>query len=389
MSGRSHFAAPMLLGISVAMIAYASLYPFRLSPEVRSVAEALSTLGWARASRADMFNNVLLYLPFGFCMSLIVEPRYGRLRGILAALVGGALLSLSMELAQASIAPRVPSLTDLSLNIAGALAGGIAGSAWQALGGRMTPKFAPKDRSGAVALAILVLWFVARLWPLIPDPSLRQLKQAARPLFTPRLDLTELSGFFVGWLVVAQAVFHLARQQRAVDGFLLVIAAVLVGRTVIAGNTLIVAELAALALLLPALVMLSQLEDRARSTLIAATLGLWLAWLALRGLDSGAGPEIDLERLSLWLRQGAPPAPQLAAKAFAYTSLAWLLAVAGLRPRVAASLMIVFVTLLCLLQAGVATPSYGWLDFVLAVIGALLVARWMPAPTRRTSTRTA
>jgi VanZ family protein len=336
-----------------------------------------------------MFNNVLLYLPFGFCMSLIVEPRFGRLRGILAALVGGTLLSLSMELAQASIAPRVPSLTDLSLNIAGALAGGIAGSAWQALGGRMTPKFAPKDRSGAVALAILVLWFVARLWPLIPDPSLRQLKQAARPLFTPRLDLTELSGFFVGWLVVAQAVFHLARQRRAVDGFLLVIAAVLVGRTVIAGNTLIVAELAALALLLPALVMLSQLEDRARSTLIAATLGLWLAWLALRGLDSGAGPEMDLERLSLWLRQEAPPAPQLAAKAFAYTSLAWLLAVAGLRPRVAASLMIVFVTLLCLLQAGVTTPSYGWLDFVLAVIGALLVARWMPAPTRRSSTRTA
>jgi hypothetical protein len=51
--------------------------------------------------------------------------------------------------------------------------------------------------------------------------------------------------------------------------------------------------------------------------------------------------------------------------------------------------MIVFVTLLCLLQAGVAAPTYGWLDFVLALIGALLVARWMPAPAGRPSTSVA
>ena len=39
--------------------------------------------------------------------------------------------------------------------------------------------------------------------------------------------------------------FHLARRQRSVDVFLIVIAAVLVGRTFTAGNTLEFAELAA------------------------------------------------------------------------------------------------------------------------------------------------
>ena len=41
------------------------------------------------------------------------------------AAVVGALLSLAMEILQASIEPRVPSLTDLSLNAAGALIGAL------------------------------------------------------------------------------------------------------------------------------------------------------------------------------------------------------------------------------------------------------------------------
>jgi len=253
-SGRSHFAAPMLLAIMVALILYVSLYPFRFAADGPSIATALQQLTWARASRGDMFNNVLLYLPLGFCIALAIEPRFGRLAGIVAGLAGGALLSLAMEVTQASIAPRVPSLTDLSLNAAGALAGAIGGSAWHVLGARMTPHANPQGRSAAIALAILVLWLLARLWPIVPDLSLGQFKRAVRPLFSPELAWPELAAYFVGWLVVAQAVFHLARRQRSVDAFLVVIAVVLVGRALTAGNELEVAELAALALLLPVLV---------------------------------------------------------------------------------------------------------------------------------------
>jgi hypothetical protein len=309
----------------------------------------------------------------------MVEPRLGRLAALLAGLAGGAALSLGMEITQASIAPRVPSLTDLSLNSAGAFAGAIAGSAWHALGVRMTPRGNPMGRSGAVALSVLVLWLIARLWPLWPDASLRQLKRAVRPLFTPELAWTELAAFFVGWLVVAQAVFHLARRQRSVDSFLIVIAVVLVGRTFTSGNTLVLAEVAAIALLLPVLVLLSRFEDRGRSALIAAALGTWLAAVALLpALGGGRDASLEVPALADFLSRNPPPPAQLAGKGFSYVALAWLLAGAGLFAHVAAGVTVLLVLLLVLLQAGALAPAYGWIDLVIAVIAGLLVTRWMP-----------
>ena len=387
MASRSHFAAPLLLAAVVALILYVSLYPFRLHTGAPAILETLRQLDWARAGRSDMFNNVLLYVPLGFCMALVVEPRFGRLWGIVLGAATGALLSLTVEVAQASITQRVPSLTDLSLNATGALIGAIGGSVWHALDARMTPRSNPIGRSGAVALTVLVLWLIARLWPLWPDASLRQIKRAVRPLFTPDFSWTDLAAFFVGWLVVAQAVFHLARRQRSVDAFLLVIAVVLVGRTFTAGNTLVFAELAAIAILLPVLVLLSRVEDRGRSALLAAVLGTWLAAVALMPAMRGA-PEVSLEMPAIaeFLSRNPPPPAQLAGKGFSYVALAWLLTGTGLMPHVAAGVTVLLVLLLCLLQVGAVAPSYGWIDLVIAVIAGLMVARWMPrglAPGRR------
>jgi VanZ family protein len=377
MSSRTHFAAPLLLAIIVALILYVSLYPFQFGADGPTAMEVLRELSWARASRGDMLNNVLLYVPLGFCIALSVEPRFGRLSGIAAGLVGGALLSITMEIMQGSIATRVPSLTDLSLNAAGALAGAIGGSAWHALGARMTPHANPVGRSGAIALVVLVLWLITRLWPFVPDASLRQLKRAVRPLFTPEIGWPDLAAFFVGWLVVAQAVFHLARRQRSVDVFLIVIAAVLVGRTFTAGNTLEFAELAAIALLLPVLVLISRVEDRGRSALLAAALGTWLASVALLpALDGARDVAVELPALGEFLGRNAPPPAELAGRAFSYVALTWLLAGTGLFPHVAAGITVLLVLLLGLMQAGAATPVYGWIDVVIAVIAGILVTRW-------------
>ena len=38
-----------------------------------------------------MFNNLLLYVPFGFCVALLVEPRWGRVAGIVAGTLLGAI----------------------------------------------------------------------------------------------------------------------------------------------------------------------------------------------------------------------------------------------------------------------------------------------------------
>jgi len=379
MTGRSHFAAPLLLAVFVGLIAYVSLFPFRFDPHGPSLLEALRYLKWERASRSDMFENVLLYLPFGFCAVLTFEPRLGRRAAVILAVPSGAALSLTMELLQASIATRVTSLTDLTCNAIGALVGALCGTAWHLLGARLFPAANPKGRSGAVALTILALWVIARLWPLIPDPRLQQLKRAVRPLLTPRVEPAELAAFLLGWLVVAQAVFHLARRQRAVDLFLLVIAGVLVGRTFTAGNALVSAEVAAIALLLPVLVALNRLGDGARSASIAALLGGWLAWLALGPLLAGTGSfAADLPAFAEFIARNPPPPEQLAGKGFSYVALAWLLAGAGLVPHVAAGLTLLFVLLLTLLQIGAAAPVYGWVDMLIAAVGGFVVARWMP-----------
>ena len=380
MAGRStHFAAPLLLAVVTGLIVYVSLYPFRFVADGPALVEALRSLGWARAGRGDMFNNVLLYVPFGFCVALVIEPRWGRVTGIVVGTLLGAMLSLGLELLQASVAIRVSSLRDLSLNASGSLLGTVLGTVFHALGSRVSPQGTPRSRSAFVAMSILVLWLLERLWPLLPDPGLRQLKRAVRPLLTPHIDWMSLAGFFVGWLVVTQVVFSLVRRQRAMDVLLIVIATVLVGRTFVAGSTLEVAEIAAIALLLPVLVPFSRLDDGARSTIVAVLLGVWLAWTSVRMLLDGSVPtSAGMPELREVLLRNVPPPPLLANKSFSYLSLGWLLAGAGIVPYVAAGMTILFVLLLTLLQLGLSSPAYGWVDLLIACLAGWIVARWIP-----------
>ena len=337
MAGRStHFAAPLLLAVVTGLIVYVSLYPFRFVADGPALVDALRSLSWARAGRGDMFNNVLLYVPFGFCVALVIEPRWGRVTGIVVGTMLGALLSLGLELLQASVAIRVSSLRDLSLNATGSLLGTVLGTVFHAVGSRVSPQGTPRSRSAFVAMSILVLWLIERLWPLLPDPGLRQLKRAVRPLLTPHVDWMSLAGFLVGWLVVTQVVFSLVRRQRAMDVLLIVIATVLVGRTFVAGSTLEVAEIAAIALLLPLLVPFSRLDDGTRSTIVAVLLGVWLAWTSVRILlDGSVTASAGMPELREVLLRNVPPPPLLANKSFSYLSLGWLLAGAGIVPYVA------------------------------------------------------
>ena len=380
MSGRStHFAAPLLLAVVIGLIVYVSLYPFRFVADGPALVDALRSLSWARAGRGDMFNNLLLYVPFGFCVALVIEPRWGRFTGIVVGTMLGALLSLGLELLQASVAIRVSSLRDLSLNATGSLLGTILGTVFHAVGSRVSPQGTPRSRSAFVAMSILVLWLLERLWPLLPDPGLRQLKRAVRPLLTPHIDWMSLAGFLVGWLVVTQVVFSLVRRQRAMDVLLVVIATVLVGRTFVAGSTLEVAEIAAIALLLPLLVPFSRLDDGTRSTIVAVLLGVWLAWTSVHILLDGSIPSsAGMPELREVLLRNVPPPPLLANKSFSYLSLGWLLAGAGIVPYVAGGMTVLFVLLLTMLQIGVSSPAYGWVDLLIACLAGWIVARWIP-----------
>jgi hypothetical protein len=113
--------------------------------------------------------------------------------------------------------------------------------------------------------------------------------------------------------------------------------------------------------------------------LVAAALGTWLAWTAVRpALGHAAGGTVDLPALADFIGRNPPPPGDLAAKGFSYVALAWLLAVAGLLPHIAAGVTILFVAILAMLQLGSAAPAFGWVDVVIAAIAGILVARWMP-----------
>lgn len=268
---------PWLTAAVVALIAYGSLYPFNFKPDVQNdLWGALSQLSWARAGRGDRISNVLLYLPLGFCLYLWLNGRFRRGASVTVATLLGTLLSLAIEVAQVYVSKRVPSLTDLVLNSGGTLLGAIGGMGWAALSHLMhIPARAEKQTRDPGAALLIGLWLAWRFAPFVPQLDLGKLKAALRPLFNPTFDFVSVLVFLTCWLVVNQAVAALVSRPRRLETLLLLMAAVLIGRLLVASQTFVPAELLALLLLLPMVVLMHRLRPRPRrASLVLAVVAL-------------------------------------------------------------------------------------------------------------------
>lgn len=268
---------PWLTAAVVALIAYGSLYPFNFKPDAQSdLLAALHQLSWARAGRGDRISNVLLYLPLGFCLFLWLHERLRRGPSVAVATLLGSLLSLGIEVAQVYVSSRVPSLTDLVLNAGGALLGAVGGMGWVALSHLMhLPGRAEKQSRDPGAALLIGLWLAWRFAPFVPQFDLVKLKAALRPLFNPTFDFITVLIFLTCWLVVNQAVAALVSRPRRLETLLLLMAAVLIGRLLVASQTFVPAELLALLLLLPMVVLMHRLRPRPRrATLVLAVVAL-------------------------------------------------------------------------------------------------------------------
>ena len=106
------FAALIVLGA----IVYMSLYPFHgriILPPWGPLTELSRTWSQWPDSHGDFLANTLLYLPFGFCVSLaIAQPRTFWPRLIIATIFG-ALLSFAIELSQFYVAERFTDMRDI------------------------------------------------------------------------------------------------------------------------------------------------------------------------------------------------------------------------------------------------------------------------------------
>ena len=160
----------------VALIVYASLYPFAGWRDQGVGPWAFLWSPWPKYwTGFDLAANVAGYLPLGFLLALSfvrgAGQRFaptGRAVAIGLATLLAAVLSLALEALQTYLPVRVASNLDFALNVAGALLGALAAGILDAAGAidrwsRFRVRWFVDDARGA--LALLALWPFALLFP--------------------------------------------------------------------------------------------------------------------------------------------------------------------------------------------------------------------------------
>ncbi len=160
----------------VALIVYASLYPFT---GWRDQGIAPWAFLWSSLPRYwtgfDVAANVCGYIPLGFLLAVSFVRRTAarfkastRSTAILVSTATAAALSLCMEAMQSYLPWRVPSNVDFALNVSGALIGAVLAAALDRVGAlarwsRVRVRWFVEDSRGA--LVLMALWPFALLFP--------------------------------------------------------------------------------------------------------------------------------------------------------------------------------------------------------------------------------
>jgi len=158
------------------VVLYSALMPYDLLADAATARAQLSDafdywpMGDRHAGRADMFSNVLLFVPLG--VLLATRTALGgraRWRGVLAAVAVSAGVSATIELLQVFSTSRVASGQDWTLNVLGGLAGGLAGAAvgrpvWSGLSS-LARQWWMRRPAAVVAVVMAALMAAAALYP--------------------------------------------------------------------------------------------------------------------------------------------------------------------------------------------------------------------------------
>ncbi len=173
------------------LIIYASLTPFSgWRDQGLSFFDVLASPLGQTYTLFDTITNLLAYIPFGLLLALSLHQHFGAGRSALLSVLGGVLLSVSMEYVQMYLPMRTSSNLDLLTNGSGTLLGAIlalkiAPSAWLA---RLAQGRQDLVREGAavdLGLALFILWMFAQINPLLPMLGNIFIGEAAKYPFQP------------------------------------------------------------------------------------------------------------------------------------------------------------------------------------------------------------
>jgi VanZ family protein len=154
----------------LALVAYASLYPFSgwRVPSTEPVAFLFADWPIYRTV-SDVVLNVLAYLPLGLMLTLAFMAWMPRLAAAVLGVIGGACISLSIEYAQNFLPVRIPSNLDLLANTAGALMGAVLayvfGNRWLLSGDlyRLRGRLFQHGASTDLGFMLLAMWLFTQL----------------------------------------------------------------------------------------------------------------------------------------------------------------------------------------------------------------------------------
>jgi VanZ family protein len=241
-------AMPALVLIYAGLIVYGSLYPFGPWTEPGVPLFSFLGAGWPRdLSRADLIQNILVYIPLG----LLVVWLNCRVRfslAVLIAILAGGVLSLTMESIQQFIPDRTASIVDLVVNVLGTFLGGLlAGLMTQETfaGARLTEQRQVWFRTGPLpnlGLVVLALWALSQTSPLVPSLDVGHLRHGLALLYRSLQHLQNFklaqAGTYVLYITgLGLLTFTLAQRNKflivpycALVGFVLACKVLVVGR---------------------------------------------------------------------------------------------------------------------------------------------------------------
>ncbi|MFN0318106.1 MAG: VanZ family protein [Burkholderiales bacterium] len=140
--------------IAVLLILYGGLFPFSGWTPADPLALFRGATAY-RVIRDDIFVNIVVFMPLGFCAWRAARQRHGLWKSLVLASILGVSLSLAIELFQAFLPSRKASLVDVMSNLGGSMLGALA--AWKA------PSFQSFNNSQGTGLLLIAI----ALWTLV------------------------------------------------------------------------------------------------------------------------------------------------------------------------------------------------------------------------------
>jgi VanZ family protein len=315
-----------LLGAWALLIASASLYPFdaQWRPLLESLLDGLPRLReWREPSQRDAIVNLLLYLPFGLLGSMALENSRSAALRIIVPVVGAAVLSLGVEIAQHALPPRDPSLADWILNVASAGVGTLLAAVYSALPVRPLSRRLQRIALGPAPALLVALWLIAHLAPFVPRLRPGRIESAIETSISLNLVWPTAFYYLACYLVLAALLHALLRRPFFWSAVLALFVASLVSRLLFVGQHLSPSEVIGAIGALLSVLLLRRLDlqlwpSRAfamaalavfvagiwpvtpvAAVTLAAPEPIWLPFAELAGLPADPGALPLLERLFL------------------------------------------------------------------------------------------